>query len=91
MDNYIDVKDRLMQISELAADEIIRRCMPQEDEISENLARQLYGDKWVRKMRREGKAHVRTKGRITAFSRKELDKLRHEEREPVRIIFKAKK
>ena len=53
MDNYLDVKKRLMLISEAAADALVRRCMPMEDGISENLARKLYGDKWVRKVKRE--------------------------------------
>ena len=90
MDNYLDVKKRLMLISEAAADALVRRCMPMEDGISENLARKLYGDKWVRKMKREGLEHCHQEGIKTVYSRCELDRLRREEREPAKILFKTK-
>ena len=90
MENYIDVKKRLMLISEQAADAIIRRCMPLSDELSENQARKLYGDKWLRKKKREGQAHWRQEGIKTVYSRSELDELRRQEREPAKLVFKSK-
>jgi hypothetical protein len=91
MDNYLDVKKRLMLISDAAADALIRRCMPMEDGISENQARKLYGDKWVRKMKREGLVHLRREGIKTVYSRCELDRLRRQEREPAKILSKTNK
>ena len=90
MDNYMKIKKRLMQISETAADGIIRRCMPMEDEISESEARRLYGDKWVRKLKKDGRAHWHRKGTMTAYSRAELDRLRQEESEPPKLMFKSR-
>ena len=88
MEHYVEVKKRLMFISEMAADVIIRRCIPMEDELSENQARRLYGDKWLRKKKREGLAHWQRKGIKSVYSRAELDKLRAQEREPARILFR---
>lgn len=91
MDHYLDVKKRLMLISDMAADAIIRRCIPMPDEISENLARKLYGDKWLRKKKKEGLAHWHQEGIKTVYSRSELDRLRREEREPAKLVFRTNK
>ena len=56
MESVKTMMKELEQCSNLIADAIIRRTVPREDDISENQARQLYGDKWLRRMKKEGLA-----------------------------------
>ena len=85
------VKERLEAVSERAADKIIKVCIPLDSELSENKAKQLYGDKWIRRKKDSGEAHPRRHGTRTLFSRAELDRLRAKEREPARLVFKTPK
>jgi len=85
------VKERLEAISERAADKIIRGCIPLESELSESKARQLYGDKWIRRKKDSGEIHPRRHGSKTLFNRSELDRLRAKEREPASLVFKNPK
>ena len=88
MERFEEIKKRLMLISQEAADTIIRECLPLEDELTENVARKLYGDKWLRKKKAEGLAQYQRVGKRNVFSRAQLDKLRQQEREPAKLLFK---
>ena len=87
---YEKVKERLMEASDKIAREIIDRCFPMEADLSENRARQLYGDRWVRSKKASGELSSRRRGTKTLFRRAELDRLRAKEREPARLVFKDK-
>lgn len=80
--------NELEECSNLIADAIIRRTIPYEDDISESQARELYGDKWIRKMKRYGMAKYHRIGRRNVYSRHQLDCLRQAEREEAKIISK---
>ena len=80
--------NQLEACSNLIADAIIRRTIPYEDDISESQARELYGDKWIRKMKRYGMAKYHRIGRRNVYSRHQLDCLRQAEREEAKIISK---
>ena len=56
---------------------------------SENQARQLYGDKWLRRMKKEGLAVCHKIGGRNLFSRHQLDCLREAEREHAKLVFKS--
>ena len=90
LERFEKYKERIVLVSEMVADRIIRECIPLEDEISENQARKLYGDKWLRRQKRYKIAHWRKVGTRTMYSRKDLDGIRQQEREPAKLIFKKK-
>ena len=74
--------------SNLIADAIIRKTAPHEDYISERQAKEAYGDKWLRKMKRLGLARFTKIGGRNIYSRHQLDCLRQAERENAKLIFK---
>lgn len=74
--------------SNLIADAIIRKTAPHEDDISERQAKEAYGDKWLRKMKRLGLARFTKIGGRNIYSRHQLDCLRQAERENAKLIFK---
>ena len=88
MESVRDIMNQLEACSNLIADAIIRRTIPYEDDISESQARELYGDKWIRKMKRYGMAKYHRIGRRNVYSRHQLDCLRQAEREEAKIISK---
>ena len=81
----------MVELSELMADEIINSCIPLEEELSENIARKLYGDKWLRRHLAIGDVKYTRKGPMKAFLRKDLDALRRKDREPATLIFRTPK
>lgn len=88
MESVRQIMNELEECSNLIADAIIRRTIPYEDDISESQARELYGDKWIRKMKRYGMAKYHRIGRRNVYSRHQLDCLRQAEREEAKIISK---
>ena len=88
MESVITMMKELERCSNLIADAIIRRTVPREDDISENQARQLYGDKWLRRMKKEGLAVCHRIGGRNIFSRHQLNCLREAEREHAKLVFK---
>ena len=89
MESVKHIMNELEQCSNLIADAIIRKTSPCEDDISENQARQLYGDKWLRRMKKEGLAVCHKIGGRNLFSRHQLDCLREAEREHAKLVFKS--
>ena len=89
MESVKTIMNELEQCSNLIADAIIRRTVPCEDDISENQARQVYGDKWLRRMKKEGLAVCHRIGGRNIFSRHQLNCLREAEREHAKLVFKA--
>ena len=77
------------EMSGLIADAIIRRLHPVRDDISENQALKEYGEKWLKRMKREGLAEYRKVGNRNVFSRHQLDCLREAERLHARLVFSA--
>lgn len=77
------------EMSGLIADAIIRRLHPVQDDISENQALKEYGEKWIKRMKREGLAEYRKVGNRNIFSRHQLDCLREAERQHARLLFDA--
>ena len=77
----------LERSSNLIADAIIRKTMPYKDDLSETKARELYGAKWLRRMKRDGLAKYSRIGSRNVFSRHQLDCLRAAEREHAQLIF----
>ena len=88
MESVKHIMNELGQCSNLIADAIIRKTSPCEDDISENQARQLYGDKWIRKMKRLGLAKYTKIGGRNIYSRHQLNCLREAERENTRLVFR---
>ena len=88
MESVRQIMNELEECSNLIADAIILRTIPYEDDISESQARELYGDKWIRKMKRYGMAKYHRIGRRNVYSRHQLDCLRQAEREEAKIISK---
>ena len=78
---------QLETCSNLIADAIIRRTSPCDDDISESQARELYGDKWLRRMKRDGLAVYNRIGSRNVYSRHQLDCLRQAEREHAKLVF----
>ncbi len=78
----------LERVSNLIADAIIRRTNPCEDDITESAARKLYGDRWLRQMKKCGLAKWSRVGSRNIYSRHQLDCLRDAEREEAKLIFK---
>ena len=79
----------LEQCSSLIADAIIRKTMPCEDDISESQARQFYGDKWLRRMKKDGLATYNRVGGRNIYSRHQLNCLREAEREHAKLVLRA--
>jgi len=86
MESVRNIMNELEACSNLIADAIIRKTSPCEDDISESRARELYGDKWIRRMKRYGLAKYHRIGRRNIYSRHQLDCLRQAEREEARIL-----
>ena len=87
METVREIMRELEFCSNLIADAIIRRTIPCEDDISENQARKGYGDKWLRRMKREGLAVCHKVGGRNIYSRHQLNCLREAEREHARLVF----
>lgn len=87
MESVKNIMNELEQCSNLIADAIIRKASPFEDDITENQARKAYGDKWLRKMKKEGLAKFTRIGNRIIYSRHQLDCLREAEREHARLVF----
>ncbi len=87
MESVRDIMTELETCSNLIADAIIRKTAPYEDDISESQARELYGDKWIRRMKKFGLAKYSKIGRRNVYSRHQLDCLRQAEREQAKIYF----
>ena len=87
METVNTIMEMLESSSNLIADAIIRRTMPCEDDISETKARELYGAKWLRRMKRDGLAKYSRIGSRNVFSRHQLDCLRAAEREHAKLIY----
>ena len=90
MEPFKDYKENLITLTQTFADLIIARCMPQAEEISENQARMLYGDRWLRKQIKYGLVKPVKKGFVNCVRRSDLDRLRKLERTPAEIIFKPR-
>ena len=87
METVRDIMTQLEQCSNLIADAIIRKTIPRDDDISESQARELYGDKWLRRMKRDGLAKYNRIGSRNVYSRHQLDCLRQAEREHAKLVF----
>lgn len=87
MESIRDIMTQLETCSNLIADAIIRRTIPCDDDISESQARELYGDKWLRRMKRDGLAVYNRIGSRNVYSRHQLDCLRQAEREHAKLVF----
>ena len=88
MESVRNIMNELELCSNLIADAIIRKTAPHEDDISERQAKEAYGDKWLRKMKRLGLARFTKIGGRNIYSRHQLDCLRQAERENAKLIFK---
>ena len=88
---FEDYKRRMVELSELIADQIIAACIPIESELSLNKARMLYGDKWLRKKIRYNLVKTKKAGTKCIVLREDLDRLRTEDREPPKLFFNTKK
>ena len=87
MESVRDIMTELETCSNLIADAIIRKTIPFNDDISESQARELYGDKWLRRMKRCGLAEYNRVGNRNIFSRHQLNCLRQAEREHAKLVF----
>ena len=79
--------ESVRDIMQELADAIIRKTIPFNDDISESQARELYGDKWLRRMKRSGLAEYNRVGNRNVFSRHQLNCLRQAEREHAKLVF----
>ena len=89
MDTVKDMMLQLERISGLVADAIIRKTRPFEDDISENQAMKEYGERWLRRMKKDGLAKFNRIGNRNVYSRHQLNCLREAEREHARLVFKV--
>ena len=87
MESVRDIMTQLEACSNLIADAIIRKTIPRDDDISETQARELYGDKWLRRMKRDGLAKNNRIGSRNVYSRHQLDCLRAAEREHAKLVL----
>lgn len=91
MNDIKNMMQNLMLWSDMVADAIIKKIAPYKDDISENKARKLYGDKWLRNRKEEGLAVCHRIGGRNIYSRHQLDCLREAEREHAehaKLLFK---
>ena len=87
MESVKSIMVELETCSNLIAAAIIRKTTPCEDDLSESQAKALYGDKWLRRMKREGLATYHRIGSRNVYSRHQLDCLRQAEREHAKLIY----
>lgn len=87
MDTVKALTADLEQMSNLIADAIIRKTHPVMDDISENQALKEYGEKWLKRMKREGLAEFHRIGNRNIFSRHQLDCLREAERRHASLVL----
>ncbi|MCR5352300.1 MAG: hypothetical protein K6E35_07400 [Bacteroidales bacterium] len=65
--------DRLMSLTTMMADEILRRVFPVKDNISQRTAYKEYGPGIVKQAEESGKLTIRRIGNKKMFSRRELN------------------
>ena len=87
MESVKTIMQELETCSNLIAGAIIKKAAPIDDDITENAARKAYGDKWLRKMKRDGLAKYTRVGRRILYSRHQLDCLLEAEREHAKLVF----
>ena len=76
----LEIIDEVPEFARLVALELKRNMTPQDDQISQNKAHQMYGRKWIEKHSRLNNLHAEFRGSRKYYSIAECERVKAKER-----------